>query len=133
MRCRSLTLSDDSQRTIHHVRVSVAHCGMQKGLRQPPNNLESEALPQPHGSFVVAYHEIKLHCAKPTTLRVLQGVRAHGPRHTLASSTCRGHVAAIGHVRTAAILIRAQKVSPDHVALVLRDKYFGATREPKRQ
>ncbi len=97
---------------------------MQKRIWQPAHNRKAAALPQPYGILVCSHHKIELHGPKCTRFRAFDGMFAHHPRKASSLRRCRGHVAAIGHVRSAALLIRLQKISADDFSILFGDKHL---------
>src|SRR5208283_4619796 len=104
---------------------------MKEGTREAANNLEAETLPEAHGAFVGADNEVELHGAKAALCSVIEGMRAHGTGYSATGGGGGGHVAAVGDVGTAAILIGAEEIGADDVAVVVGDEDFVSGREPK--
>src|SRR5207249_6556235 len=86
--------------------------------RQASDDVESAALPEPHRPLVGADHEVELHGPEPSRGGGGERMLTHQAGDTAARRPGRGHVSAIGHMRTAASLVRAQVVGPDDVAVL---------------
>jgi len=103
---------------------------MEEGLGQAAYGFEAEILPDANGALVGTYYEVELHSAKAALAGALQGMGAHGPGEAAAGSLRGGHVTAVGHVIAAALLIGAEEVGGDYMAMVIGDKDFVAGGEP---
>src|SRR5260370_33813662 len=91
---------------IHDVRVDVSQGWMKERFRKAPDDLEAKALPQARGTLVGADYKIELHRAKSAPASATQRMLAHRTCNP-ASGRCHGcHVAAIGNVSSATLLIR---------------------------
>src|SRR5713226_9278642 len=119
--------------TIHDAHVDVAQSWMLEGSWQTPDNFKAKALPQPDGALVGADYEIELHRAKSARPRAVQRMRAHRSGHAAAHRRNGCHVAAIGDVRSAALLVCLEAVSSNDVAIVLCDEHFTLGRQPVRE
>src|SRR5260370_39395910 len=109
---------------IHDVCVDVAQRRMQEGSGEAADNLKAKTLPQPDRALIGTDHEVELHRAKSALPRSVQRMRAHCSGHA-AARRCNGcHVAAVGNVPAATLLIGLQKISADHTAVDFRNKYF---------
>src|SRR6516225_3287859 len=129
----ALVLRQLSQMTVHDVSIRISARGLEEGLWQPPHNLESETLPEPHRPFVAADHEIELHRSKTSALCMFERMCAHGPCHSLTARVGSRHVAAICHMRPATRLIGAQKVGPEPAPILLGHKHLMSACKPKRE
>ena len=106
---------------------------MKKCGREAADNFETEALPQADGARVGADDKVELHGAKAAIPGVIERMHAHGAGYAATGSGRSGHVAAVGDVGTAAILIGAEEIGADDAAVVEGDKDFVGGREPKRE
>src|SRR5260370_19432190 len=75
-------------------------------------------------------YEVELHGAKAALAGALQGMGAHRSGEAATGSLRGGHVTAVGHVIAAALLVGAEEVSGDYMAMVIRDIDFVAGGEP---
>src|SRR6266850_4846255 len=118
---------------IHDVGVDVSLHGMLECSGKASDNFKSEGLPQTHGALVGADDEIELHRAKSALSRSAQRMRAHRAGHAAARRRHGCHVAAVGDVRSATLLVRLQAVRANELAIIFRDKNFALGRKPVRQ
>src|SRR3954464_3591553 len=103
---------------------------MTKRAWQGSNDLEAESLPEMDGGFVSRDDEVKLHRAISAPARFGERVFAH---HASDPETARGrvdHESRIRNVVSQAGTIRAQDVTADHLAVLLRHISECSLREP---
>jgi hypothetical protein len=104
---------------------------MKKCAREAADNFETETLPEAHGAFVGADDEVELHGAKAAVFGVIERMRAHGAGYTATGGGRSGHIAAVGDVGAAAVLIGAKEIGADDVGVVVGDEDLVGGREPK--
>src|SRR6266849_10385477 len=107
---------------IHDAGVDVTQRRMQEGSGEAPDNFKAKTLPQPDRAVIGADYKIELHRAKSPLPRSVQRMRAHCSGHAAACRRNGCHVAAIGDVRSAALLVRLQAICSNDVAVVFRDE-----------
>jgi hypothetical protein len=74
--------------------------------------------------LVCRHHKIELLRPKRACFRAFDRLVAHHPRKSSCLCRRRHHVAAIGHVGPAALLIRLQKLCAENFSMLFRDKHF---------
>jgi len=103
---------------------------VKEGLGQATHSFEAEVLPDADGAEVGTHHEVELHGAKTALAGALQGMGAHEPGQAATGCARRGHITAVGHVSTTALLIGTEVVRGDNVGAVIGDEDFVARGEP---
>ena len=98
--------------------------------RGAADNREAHRLPQADGALVGRDHEIELHGAEAACLRAHERVYAHRPRDAASRCARRDHVAAIGDMRPAARIVRAQIIGADYLAILNRDVHLVLRSKP---
>src|SRR5260370_18514514 len=111
------------ENAIHDVGVDVTARRMLKGVGKAADDLKAKALPKADGAPVGADHEIVLHRSKSAFACAVERMRAHRSARSAARCGNGCHVAAIGDVCSAALLIRLQAVRADDFALVFCDEH----------
>ena len=108
-----------SQGSEHDVGIHITKCWVQKCTRQRPDNLEPVPFPETHGAFIRTNDEIELHRAKAGSGSTDERIAAHCTCHAAPVCKRRGHVSAVGYMRPATLLIRAENVCAENDAVVL--------------
>jgi hypothetical protein len=121
------------QFSIHDVSIHIAQRWVQKRLWQAAHNLKFKTLPQSHGPLVGAHYKIKLHRSKPSCTCAVKRMRAHRSRDAAPCCGNSRHITAIGHVRSATLLIRLQKVRSDNFIFLFRHEDLMLRRSPVRK
>lgn len=112
------------------VGVGVAVGWVEEGVGEAADGLEAEALPEAQGAVVGVDHEVELDGAVAAGFGVVERVQAHGASDSLAGEGCGGDVAAVGDMRTAALLIGAKVIGADDLVVAVGDEDFMGGSEP---
>src|SRR5579884_708739 len=81
-------------------------------------------------TLIGAHDKIKLHGAEAALPRAVKRMRAHGAGHTLASCARSGHISAIGDMAASALLVGAQIVCSEDLAIFPGNEHLVLRRIP---
>src|SRR5260370_41514556 len=93
------------ENAIHDVGVDVTARRMLKGVGKAADDLKAKALPKADGAPVGADNEIGLQRSESSLARAVERMGAHRSSRSAARSGNGWHVAAIGHGRSAGLLL----------------------------
>src|ERR1700682_101821 len=103
---------------------------MMERAGKPADNFESEAVPKRDGAFIGTHHKIELHRFEAALTRSIERMCAHGASHAATGGPRSSDVAAVGYVRTSALLVRLQEIGAENLGVFFRDEDFVLRSKP---